>query len=117
MRFLRAPLLGLLMALVLTLTGQAMAVARATAGPAGFAELCIGSGAPLMVAVDENGAPTGPAHICTDFALHGFDIGASTPFLPKPPQTVSRLVLVAQDLVSLARSAPRPQARGPPTFL
>ena len=53
---------------MLTLTGHSMAIARGASGPAGFMELCTGAG-PIMVAIDENGEPTGESHICPEFSL------------------------------------------------
>ncbi|MEY8827365.1 hypothetical protein AB9K34_02935 [Sedimentitalea sp. XS_ASV28] len=56
-----------LVALVV-LTGQAIAMARGAPGPAGQIELCTGNG-PVMVYVDDSGAPVGPPQLCPDFAL------------------------------------------------
>ena len=59
--------LAISLALMLALTGQSMAVARGSTGPAGQMVLCTGTG-PVMVYVDENGAPTGPPVFCPDYA-------------------------------------------------
>ncbi len=67
------PLCALILALVLTLTGQAMAVARGAPGPAGQMVICSGSG-PLTVSVDARGQPVGPRHICPD-CLAGLTVG------------------------------------------
>ena len=56
------------MALVLVLTGHSMAIARGMTGPAGFAEYCIGESA-VMVPVDAEGNPTGPAHLCPEVSF------------------------------------------------
>ena len=70
---------GLLLALLLGLTGQSMAVARGAPPPVGVMVLCTGAG-PLRVLVDETGAPVGPMHICPDCALSLFDAApAATP--------------------------------------
>lgn len=53
------------MAMVLVLTGHSMAIARGMTGPEGFAEYCIGESA-VMVPVDAEGNPTGPAHFCPE---------------------------------------------------
>ncbi len=53
------------LALALALTSQQMAVARGQSPAAGAMELCIG-GRMAMVAVDAEGNPVGPAHICPD---------------------------------------------------
>ncbi|WP_283426483.1 hypothetical protein [Shimia sagamensis] len=57
-----------LMALVLVLTGHSMAIARGMTGPEGFAEYCIGESA-VMVPVDADGNPTGPAHLCPEVSF------------------------------------------------
>ena len=73
------PFAGLLLALLLGLTGQSMAVARGAPPPVGVMVLCTGAG-PLRVLVDETGAPVGPMHICPDCALSLFDAApAATP--------------------------------------
>lgn len=60
--------LSALIVAVLVLTGQSAAVARGMPGPAGYAHLCLG-GSVVMVPVDADGAPTGPAHLCPDATL------------------------------------------------
>jgi len=60
--------LALVLALLLVLTGQSMAIARGASGPAGEMVLCTGTG-PVLVYVDENGAPTKPSQYCPDCAL------------------------------------------------
>ncbi len=53
---------------VLTLTGHSMAVARGMSGHVGMMELCTGTNI-VMVPMDANGDPSGPAHICPEFSL------------------------------------------------
>ncbi|TNF19700.1 MAG: hypothetical protein EP318_13825 [Rhodobacteraceae bacterium] len=65
------PFSGCLLALLLGLTAQSMALARGASGAVDEIILCTGSG-PIMVAVDENGEPTGRAHICPEFTLSLF---------------------------------------------
>lgn len=60
--------LRLWLCLLLSLTSVQLAVARGLPGAAGYAELCL-NGAPVMVAVDDQGRPTGAAHVCPDMAL------------------------------------------------
>ena len=116
MKLMRSPLLSLLMVLVLALTGHSMAAARAMSSLAGYNELCTGTG-PLMVAVDENGEPVGPPHICPDFALHGFDLGVHVASLPEAPTALVRLAFVSSVEAGLSSLGVPPQARGPPVFL
>jgi len=56
------------LAIMLALTGQAMAVARGASSTTEQMVICSGNG-PVTLSVDENGQPTGPAHICPDCAL------------------------------------------------
>lgn len=62
------PYLAFALCLLMGLTSQSLAVARVSTGPAGQVTLCTGTG-PVMVYVDENGAPTGPPHFCPEAAL------------------------------------------------
>ena len=61
-------LIASLMVLALVLTGHSMAIARGMPGASGYAEYCIGESA-VMVPVDADGNPTGPAHICPDVSF------------------------------------------------
>ncbi|MDO6728714.1 hypothetical protein Q4577_01705 [Marinovum sp. 2_MG-2023] len=111
-RFLR-PFTGLFLALILGFTAQSMAVARGMSQPVDEIILCTGNG-PVMMAVDENGNPTGPAHICPEFTLSVFQVGAAIT-APLPRRYWVRINLVVSGAVDRAgHSAPQPQARGPP---
>lgn len=57
----------LLVALVL-MTAQSAAVARTMPDATGQMTLCTGTG-PTMVYMDAQGNPTGPPHICPEYAL------------------------------------------------
>lgn len=116
MTVLRAPLLGVLMALVMALTSQAMAVARAAPGPSGIIELCTGSG-PVMVAVDADGQPVGHPHLCPDYAAHAFDLACLAPATLRPPETLRRLHGATPAVQTHPLALPRPQARGPPVHV
>ncbi|MCX7644566.1 MAG: hypothetical protein N2Z62_04625 [Rhodobacteraceae bacterium] len=59
------PLLACLCALILAATSAHMAVARAQAPAAGIVELCIGEQS-VTFAVDAEGRPLGPRHLCPD---------------------------------------------------
>ncbi len=113
MTFSRTSVLALLLALVMVLTSQAMAVARSAAGPSGLIELCTGTG-PIMVAVDANGQPVGHPHICPDFAAHAFDVGAGMAPCAPVRQIARALRFDTLPVTALSRIAPAPQARGPP---
>lgn len=104
---------AVVLALLLVVTGQALAMARASTGPAGQVVICAGSG-PVVVYLDEDGVPTGPPHVCPDFALH--IIGD----VVMPPETmvpVRHPVLPARpgaSAISAPRFAVAANARAPP---
>jgi len=75
---------------LLLVTGQSMAVARGAAGPAGELVLCTGSG-PVVILVDEDGAPVAPPHYCPDCVLSFLD------------HVAVDHVMVAQSLTRVAR--------------
>ncbi|WP_417678990.1 hypothetical protein [Pseudodonghicola sp.] len=81
--------LALALVAVMALTSQSMAIARGAAGVAGQIELCTGTG-PLTVYVDETGKPTGPPHICPDFALHFLAFVTPPAIAPVPLAVVGR---------------------------
>ncbi|MGE4324865.1 MAG: hypothetical protein AB7E21_01985 [Pseudodonghicola sp.] len=81
--------LALALVAVMALTSQSMAIARGAAGVAGQIELCTGTG-PLTVYVDETGKPTGPPHICPDFALHFLAFVTPPAIAPVPLAVVER---------------------------
>lgn len=83
------------LALILILTSQAMAVTRGTTGPAGQMVLCTDTG-PTIVFIDENGAPTRPPAYCPDCALT--TLSALTP----PAQSLAfQYSVVSQDFPTL----------------
>ena len=85
------PLAALWLSLVLALTGGTMAAARGQAMAAGSIVICTGTG-PVHVAVDRDGRPIGPVHICPDCALSLFDTAAAG---PGPAPVPDRATLVA----------------------
>lgn len=90
-----------------------MAVARGLPGPAGQMVICTGTG-PVMVSVDENGAPTGPAHICPEAALSLIQAAFDSPETERltrvtPLERVGLLVGRTQ-----GRTVWQRRARGPP---
>ncbi len=60
--------IAVVLALVLVLTGHSMAIARGMPVASGYAEYCIGESA-VMVPVDAEGNPTGPAHLCPEVSF------------------------------------------------
>lgn len=102
--------------LLMVVTGQGMAVARAAPGPAGQIELCTGTG-PVMVYVDENGEPVGAPHICPDYALSLILHVAAPDVALHLVETVRRLSAVREDLQSPVARQPHTVARGPPVLV
>jgi hypothetical protein len=108
------PLAGLLLALCLALTSVSLAIARAQPPMAEWVEIC-GDRAEGPVAVDAEGRPVGPVHLCPDCiaAFAYADLAVPQPGL-LPPQSWQ---LVARDHV-LPSQWPVPvravEARGPP---
>jgi hypothetical protein len=115
MKALRHPLAGVLLALMLVLTGQSMAIARGTPGPSGELVLCTGSG-PITILVDENGQPVGQAHICPDCAFAFFAAHWDAPDLPPRPAARHVPLRPGTQAQPDTASAPVAQARGPPVL-
>lgn len=113
MHSLRSPILAALMALILALTGQTMAVARGATGPAGSMVLCTGTG-PITVLVDEQGQPIGPRHICPDCSLSLFSSLGPVQTLPARPGRWQAVAFVIPPRHSTGQITPHAQARAPP---
>ncbi|SEQ12101.1 hypothetical protein [Thalassovita taeanensis] len=110
------PFLALTLALMLALTGQAMAVARGMPPAAGGMVLCTGTG-PVSVLVDADGQPVGPPHICPDCALSLFvALAQDPPFVLRP---VGGVVVLHVEAVGNAEGllAIPATARGPPVLV
>jgi len=101
------------MALMLTLTGQSMAVARGMPSPSGAMVLCTGTG-PITVLVDENGAPVGAPHICPDCALSLFDMAVGDPEWPARPLGRGIRLQHRQKVDAVSVADVTAVARGPP---
>ncbi len=101
------------LALLVALTSQQLAVARGQPHAAGQVEICSGDGV-IVVAIDKDGNPVGPAHICPDVAL------AFMAALDLPPPGATQPVhmqrvgyaIDSHDAVSLVHITTL--ARGPP---
>ncbi|QIZ80555.1 hypothetical protein [Thalassovita gelatinovora] len=107
--------LALVLAALLTLTGQSMAVARGMPNAAGEIVLCTGFG-PISVLVDQNGQPVGKPHICPDYALSLFALHEGPPlqFL-RPLGQVVTLQIETGRVVAMGDIVPA-TARGPPAI-
>lgn len=105
-----------LLALLVVLTSQQFAIARGQPHAAGQIELCVGTEV-IVVSVDENGNPTGPAHICPDVAM-----AFMAPVALEAPQItqvihISRAFYEAAQTIETSLVHIEPQARGPPLFV
>ncbi|MDK3017523.1 hypothetical protein [Pseudodonghicola flavimaris] len=100
----------------MALTSHSMAVARGNAGVAGQIVLCTGTG-PVTVYVDENGAPTGPPHICPDFALHFLAFVAVPDIAPVPLALTFLRAEPPRNSAGHGLSRPVATARDPPAIL
>lgn len=105
---------AVLVALLLIVTSQSMAVARGTMRDAtGAVVICTGTG-PITVLTDADGQPVGPAHICPDCAL-SLIAGTVAAFDLQPPAQKMhrfdppRVSWSVHDMVP-----PQACARGPP---
>lgn len=107
---------GVVLAVVLAVTGLSVAQARVQAGPAGALVICRGLTV-VTILVDAEGQPVERAHICPDAALALFVAAGVT--APQPPLAVSwdRIDWPVVDGVRIARHARAARARGPPLGL
>jgi len=107
--------LAILLALMLSFTGQAMAVARGASSASGQMVICSGNG-PLIVSVDENGQPTGPPYICPDYALSLIAATGDAPNFPTSP--IGRKSTLKFDVAQFAPplTVIRASARAPPVL-
>jgi hypothetical protein len=109
----RAPL-ALILALVLALASQTMAVARTHAAQPGLTMvICSGYGV-TTVTLDADGNPTGPVHPCPD-CLSGLALALpAATGTPAMPQTRARAVPVRASAPLPPAWRPVAPARGPP---
>ncbi|MGH1466364.1 MAG: hypothetical protein ACRBBQ_13485 [Cognatishimia sp.] len=98
------------------LTGNSMALARGMHAATGFIELCTGSSA-VTVAVDAQGEPIEPVHICPECSLVALDNVEAAPVELLPVLRFSER-LIWKSATSLYSSvAFSLHARGPPVLV
>jgi hypothetical protein len=108
------PLQALLLAFVLVLTAQTMAVARGQAVAAGEMVICSAAGL-VTVQVDAEGNPVGPPHLCPDcvVSLSAWDVPAAV--VVPGDRVLSEMVFPWEAAAACPGRAPGlPSARGPP---
>ncbi|MGC1495394.1 MAG: hypothetical protein WA790_06265 [Sulfitobacter sp.] len=102
-----------MLAMMLALTSQSMAVARGASAATGQMVLCTGAG-PVAVYTDATGQPTSAPHICPDSALNVTVAGPAQIFLA--PKRLVQFQRATPLVAWLAPVSPRlaPPSRGPP---
>ena len=109
-------LTGLVLVLLLAVSGQGLAQGRGDTAAVGQAVICTGTG-PVVIYLDDQGQPTGPPRYCPDFAMHGFDLAASVPLASAPARRLTRLPWSFSYPFPPAQAAPAAMARGPPRLV
>lgn len=105
--------LSLLLALMLALTSQSMAVARGSSAATGQMVICTSLGATLVY-MDASGAPTSAPHICPDATINTTLAEAvSAPVLPLRLAKYSLQTPIAAPAPRRFRAA-NPPSRAPP---
>lgn len=108
------PIAAFVLAFLLLVTSQSMAVARGTMVDAtGTMVLCTGTG-PITVLMDETGEPIGPRHICPDCALSVIAGLAEAFVLSSPDHAMLRFAPVPAARHMTTISLPNCKARDPP---
>ncbi|MFM2356854.1 MAG: hypothetical protein RLZZ528_2590 [Pseudomonadota bacterium] len=109
-------LLPLLLSVLIGLTGFTLAQARGQARMGESFILCTGAGA-VVVTLDANGNPTGPAHVCPDMALALLaGVAAAAPVLPVARLARSERLVATRAIASSPVSLPLGEPRGPPSL-
>lgn len=108
--------IAVLLAFVLGLTSQSMAVARGASAATGQMVLCTGTG-PVAIYLDADGQPTSAPHICPDAALNVLVDGAITLLDPPAQLIVFGAVTLQADVQEPIQPKLRPDTRAPPVFV
>jgi hypothetical protein len=106
------PMIGLFLALCLALTSVSLAVARVQAPMARWVDLC-GAGGPM--AIDADGRPVGPVHLCPD-CIAAFAVADMPVTQPNalPPSGYRQLSLAQVRSSQWSVPVLTVEARGPP---
>lgn len=111
----RRSVLSIVLALILVVTSQAMAVARGASDTTGQMVICVGAGT-TTVYTDASGAPTAAPHICPDCLL----LIATTPPTPalifESAPNLAYLSKSRKTLCILCARHLHPQTRAPPVL-
>ncbi|MBI1415767.1 MAG: hypothetical protein GC146_00960 [Limimaricola sp.] len=107
---------GLILAALLALTAQQMAVARGQTMVAGQVVVCTGQG-PVTVTLDANGKPTGRVHLCPDCALRLIVALDAEPLVLMRQVRLVRAWFAVTVTRGVTPPALSPLARGPPVLV
>lgn len=106
---------ALILALVVAVTSQGMALARGQSMAVGEAVICAAGGL-VAIAVDAQGRPTGPPHVCPDATLHATGAPVGAALAVRPDTRLHAVEPAAAPTPDLPRAALGPMsARGPPS--
>ena len=101
------------MIVLMTLTGQSMAMARGMPLSVGTMELCSGQHT-VIIAIDANGEPTVPQHHCLDCTLLALGLPAADIRIVVPDTAYFNLAPPMDAVEASARRILRLNARAPP---
>ena len=111
-----ARVIALVLALTLSLTAQAYALARGQAAGGVEMVICAG-GATVVVALDAQGRPTGPRHLCPDAVIAFGALPLAPEGLRDPSETVVRAATAGLSAAAPVRPPLTVQARAPPAVI
>jgi hypothetical protein len=111
-----ARVIALVLALTLSLTAQAYALARGQAAGGVEMVICAG-GATVVVALDAQGRPTGPRHLCPDAVMVFGALPASPPAVALAGALVRQAELACRERAAPSCRAGHAQARAPPAVI
>lgn len=107
---------SLLLACMLAVTSQSMAVARGASAASGQMVICTGIGT-MVIYVDEAGQPTSAPHLCPDATLTVLPGTAAA--TAQAPQKIALMILPQPAAIPATYSTyrPAPPSRGPPLLV
>ncbi len=110
-------LAALILAALLALTSQTVAVARGLAGVPGITVVLCGDDHRTAIRIDQRGKPLGPAHRCPDCPAPVARCPPPAAPAPPAPPAAGRAALLPAE-VQAPRPLPLvPPARGPPALV
>ena len=98
---------------MLAVTSVTLAAARGHAPAVGQMTLCVGGGM-VMVAVDADGNPTAPPHVCPDGVAALVQVDMAAPAMPLRRMADGERLSLPPAMQLAAAQAPVARARAPP---